>query len=45
MKEEKMQKSIDITVQVFGIDPVSVEDVYTNEFVEDLSDDIKFPLA
>lgn len=45
MVKEKMQKSIDITVQVFGIDPIPVDDVYTNEFVEDLPDDIKFPLA
>lgn len=43
MIEDKMQESIDITVEVFGIDPIPVEDVYTNEFVDDLPDDIKFP--
>jgi NitT/TauT family transport system substrate-binding protein len=45
MIKEKMQKSIDLTVEVFGIVDVPVEDVFTNEFVENLPNDIKFPLA
>lgn len=44
MIPEKMQRSIDITVEAFGVTPMSVENIMTNEFVSTLPDDIKFPL-
>lgn len=45
MIPEKIQESIDITAEIYDIEPVPLEETYTNEFVEDLPDEIKFPLA
>lgn len=43
MTGEKIARNIELTTKIFEITPMPAEDVFTNEFLKDLPQEVKFP--